>query len=87
MRLILTKVFASMGKISFFETIGDDVVPYAILSHTWDGEEVTYQDVKDPTKGYECKRGYAKLREFLLKSSTFGFSYAWIDTCCIGMSI
>ncbi|KAF2105631.1 hypothetical protein BDV96DRAFT_457613, partial [Lophiotrema nucula] len=59
---------------------------HAILSHTWGDEEVTYQDVRDPAGGYYARQGYAKLRNFLSKSLTLGFSYAWIDTGCVDKS-
>jgi hypothetical protein len=38
---------------------GDDIPPYAILSHTWGEEEVSFQDWSK--EGYQEKRGYAKM--------------------------
>jgi hypothetical protein len=30
------------------EMLGSKMPPYAILSHTWEGEEVTFQQLQDP---------------------------------------
>jgi hypothetical protein len=52
MRLLNT---TSLGLFEFF---GDQVPPYAILSHTWEDEEVSFQYIQEPA----CKelRGFAK---------------------------
>ena len=54
---------------------------YAILSHTWGEEEVTFQDMvrgSDPTKS-----GWSKIRVCCRQASKDGWRYVWIDTCCI----
>lgn len=38
----------------------DEVPPYAILSHTWEAEEVGFQDLADPDK--KTLQGFAKIR-------------------------
>ncbi|RDW59097.1 hypothetical protein BP5796_12021 [Coleophoma crateriformis] len=43
--------------LQFEEFYGDRIPKYAILSHTWDEEEVTFQDWKD-LKAASRKRGY-----------------------------
>ena len=56
--------------------------PYAILSHTWDGAEPSFQDVQNDRKaGKEPE--YAKLIEGCRAAARHGYSYFWIDTCCI----
>lgn len=57
------------------------VPPYAILSHTWGDEEVSFQDMQ---KG-ECKhlQGYKKIEGCCALARFDGYDYAWIDTCCI----
>ncbi|GJC85165.1 vegetative incompatibility protein HET-E-1 [Colletotrichum liriopes] len=59
-----------------------DVPPYAILSHTWDDEEVTFQDVQSSGTAKQM-RGYAKLEESCSLASGEGFEYIWVDSCCI----
>lgn len=56
-------------------------VKYAILSHTWGEEEVTFQDIRgaDPT----WKKGYRKIQLTCQQALKDGLQYAWVDTCCI----
>ena len=58
-----------------------NVPPYAILSHTWEEEEVTLQDMQGvhPTS----KKGYDKVKRCCAYARADGFEYVWIDTCCI----
>ena len=40
-----------------------DVRDYAILSHTWGKDEVTFEDIENQEPSARCKKGYAKLLE------------------------
>ncbi|OHW94873.1 vegetative incompatibility protein het-e-1 [Colletotrichum incanum] len=62
--------------------VATDVPPYAILSHTWDDEEATFQDVQSSGIAKQM-RGYAKLEESCSLASGEGFEYIWVDSCCI----
>jgi hypothetical protein len=55
---------------------------YAILSHTWDEEEVSYQDMQDISKASQ-KLGFLKIQKTCGLALAAGLAYAWIDTCCI----
>jgi hypothetical protein len=55
--------------------------PYAILSHTWESEEVTFDDVKNGTA--ETKSGYIKILFCADQAQRDGLQYFWVDTCCI----
>ena len=55
--------------------------PYAILSHTWEDEEVTYEEYV--SGDYKHKKGYEKLRMTCVLAAEEGLTYAWADTCCI----
>ena len=57
---------------------------YAILSHTWDEEEVTYQDLQ--SRIAEHRKGYQKIVFTCQQALEDGIPYAWIDTCCINKS-
>jgi hypothetical protein len=64
----------------------DKVPPYAILSHTWGGEddEVTFKDLVNGTA--ENKRGFQKLRFCGSQAKDDDLQYFWVDTCCINKS-
>jgi hypothetical protein len=54
---------------------------YAILSHTWGDDEVTFQYVQN---GRAVDRaGYAKIACPCQQAPEGGLRYVWIDTCCI----
>lgn len=55
---------------------------YAILSHTWGPEEVTFADFHDEMTRYN-KAGMAKIKLTCKQARTEGIKYAWVDTCCI----
>lgn len=75
MRLINTTTYEIQG---FY---GDDIPNYAILSHTWDKVELTYQDLQH--SGYDVHQGFDKVRGCCLKARTLELEWAWIDKCCI----
>lgn len=56
---------------------------YAILSHTWTGEEVTYQEFINPTAETAAKEGYLKIAQACRLARADQLDYIWIDTCCI----
>lgn len=59
--------------------------PYWILSHTWGGEEVTFQDMQDLALA-KRKRGFGKIQATCRLALQHGISHVWIDTCCIDKS-
>lgn len=68
------------------EVEGDssDVVrpAYAILSHRWRSDELTFQDMRNHTDR-ESKAGWLKLNLCCTQARDDGIGYAWVDTCCI----
>ncbi|TFK82484.1 HET-domain-containing protein [Polyporus arcularius HHB13444] len=62
---------------------------YAILSHVWDKEEQSYQDVRRIQES--CAKHGTNPREFVCEkirrccelAERHGFAWVWIDTCCI----
>lgn len=88
MRLLETRKLELMD-------IRDDAVPlYAILSHTWGSEEITLQELRhmkgrmpqtlDKRKrAIADKEGFAKVKDAAALASKRGYSFIWIDTCCI----
>lgn len=57
--------------------------PYAILSHTWTDEEVTFKEYRKDHENIKHRTGYAKIADFCRISRQRGFRWAWVDTCCI----
>ncbi|KAI0114015.1 heterokaryon incompatibility protein-domain-containing protein [Nemania sp. FL0031] len=69
-----------VDSLAICEFTEDHVPPYAILSHKWGEEEVTFKDmIKGIAKGL---KGYQKISECCKLAALDGFEY-WIDTCCI----
>ncbi|KAE9362978.1 HET-domain-containing protein [Stipitochalara longipes BDJ] len=68
------------------EFFGSQVPPYAILSHTWGKEEVTFQDITSSAHPPTYKAGFAKIEGCCTKAAQDGYEYVWIDTCCIDKS-
>lgn len=58
-----------------------EVPPYAILSHTWGEEEVSFQNISSPR--CELYKGYGKILQACNVAAEHGLEYVWIDTCCI----
>ncbi|KAM7213651.1 hypothetical protein V8F06_010972 [Rhypophila decipiens] len=61
---------------------------YCILSHTWelDDEEVSFHDLQTYHKGDETitkRGGFEKIRQTARIAKERGYSYIWVDTCCI----
>jgi hypothetical protein len=79
MRLINTKT------LRLEEYFGDDIPKYAILSHTWGKDEITFQEFQDvqQEEKHGMKNGYLKILGTCTKALEYGLDYAWVDTCCI----
>ncbi|KAI0378113.1 HET-domain-containing protein [Hypomontagnella monticulosa] len=56
---------------------------YAILSHVWGSEEISFKDFEGNQAGLRSRRGWGKIVRFCDTARKHGLSHAWIDTCCI----
>ena len=67
--------------IKLHEFQGARIPDYAILSHTWDKDEVSYEVISKP----EARElaGYKKIKGCCDLAARQGWEYVWIDTCCI----
>ena len=54
---------------------------YAILSHRWGDQEVTYKEMRKGTA--RPGPGLEKIKDFCRMACQRGWRWAWIDTCCI----
>ena len=55
---------------------------YAILSHTWGDDEVSYQDFQNLELA-QTRDGFDKINYLCWQARAHGLQYAWVDTCCI----
>ncbi|KAE8443025.1 hypothetical protein EG329_002419 [Mollisiaceae sp. DMI_Dod_QoI] len=79
MWLINTSSFA-------LEFVSDaEVCEYAILSHTWGQDEISFKDMADVGLA-RTKPGFQKLEKTCELARSRGLQYAWVDTCCIDKS-
>jgi hypothetical protein len=68
--------------LELHEFIGADVPPYAILSHTWGKEEVSYRDWQD-LGAISSKAGFAKIQGACEQAKKDSLLWLWVDTNCI----
>lgn len=80
-------------KLEEFHDIEDR--KYAILSHTWEDEEISFQEIRGDLGHYNAladrkglsadqlraKKGYRKILSCCRRARHDGYEYAWIDTC------
>ncbi|KAE9368292.1 HET-domain-containing protein [Stipitochalara longipes BDJ] len=69
--------------LKLHEFVGSQIPPYAILSHTWGEEEVSFQDLQSNVSEIREKKGFNKIKQCCRIAAEDGFEYAWVDTCCI----
>jgi hypothetical protein len=87
--LSLTYTMRFLNTLSFeLEEFHNTSPPqYAILSHTWGSEEVSYQEMVrfSPTANgvRRSTEGFRKIELSCQRALRDGLRYIWIDTCCI----
>ncbi|VUC36749.1 unnamed protein product [Clonostachys rosea] len=73
------------GDVILTKDITDGRIPqYAILSHTWGDDEVTYKSILDSTGKW--KAAFAKIKFCGTRAERDGLKYFWVDSCCIDKS-
>ncbi|KAK0622375.1 heterokaryon incompatibility protein-domain-containing protein [Immersiella caudata] len=74
------------------EFYGTDKPRYAILSHTWGKEEISFPDMlairaaADTRHPLRRKRGFHKIINTCEQARRDGYRHVWVDTCCIDKS-
>ena len=77
------------AELHFFSSPANVPGGYAILSHTWMGEEQSFQDIQ--AIGTRCAASgeiprdfvSAKIRNCCITAHAYGHHWVWIDSCCI----
>lgn len=67
-------------ELKYFQTADPEKAPYAILSHTWEDDEVSFRDMQTRTVA-EKKKGFDKILNCCQQARRDGYAYAWVDTC------
>ncbi|KAI6080656.1 HET-domain-containing protein [Hypoxylon rubiginosum] len=97
MRFLKAIVAKETGILEVIEKNANQIPQYAILSHTWEKDEVKFEDIesgraKDVTQNaLEAKietspfeaRSLSKLKYACIQAAKDGYEYIWIDSCCI----
>lgn len=83
-RPFLAMRLLNSSTIQLEEFSADGIPAYAILSHTWQEEEVLFMDMERGRA--EGMAGYQKLQNSCAQTAADGHHYVWIDTCCIDKS-
>ncbi|KAJ4366808.1 hypothetical protein N0V83_007333 [Neocucurbitaria cava] len=64
--------------------LGKEKPQYAILSHTWEDDEVLFEDLKSTSEiNWRAKKGFFKIKFACEQALKDGYDFIWIDTCCI----
>ncbi|KAI4164786.1 MAG: hypothetical protein LQ342_001761 [Letrouitia transgressa] len=72
-------------KLKLYEFIGNRIPPYAILSHTWGAHEISFSEFQKLSLNSPNLHG-TKVACCCQIAASHGYSYVWIDTCCIDKS-
>ncbi|KAI0697417.1 heterokaryon incompatibility protein-domain-containing protein [Cerioporus squamosus] len=86
----------STGELKHFNSPCDVKSGYAILSHVWQEQEMSFQELRalssdlaagsPQTDDTPRSRASAKIRECCKLAELHGYEWLWIDTCCIDRS-
>ncbi|KAI1759688.1 HET-domain-containing protein [Hypoxylon sp. FL1150] len=97
MRFLKAKLAKEEGILQVVERNANQIPPYAILSHTWEEDEVKFEDIesgrandvsretleaKAKSSPFEAK-SLLKLKNACAQAADDGYEYIWVDTCCI----
>ncbi|OTA53183.1 HET-domain-containing protein [Hypoxylon sp. EC38] len=89
MKLLQTQTAKETGILRLVEKRVNELPPYAILSHTWEDDEITFEDIENgrandaSMKTPAALASLSKLRGACIQAAADGFEYIWIDSCCI----
>ncbi|KAI1770026.1 HET-domain-containing protein [Hypoxylon cercidicola] len=77
----------NVNTLELEEFFGTKTPPYAILSHAWGEEEVTFQDWgRRGDNAIRSKKGFSKIVGACRRARADHLSYLWCDTNCIDKS-
>ncbi|KAI1407949.1 HET-domain-containing protein [Hypoxylon sp. FL1857] len=89
MRFLETELAKATGTLRLVEKRVNELPTYAILSHTWEDDEITFEDIENGKANDASMKSPAaivslsKLRGACCQAAADGYEYIWIDSCCI----
>ncbi|OTB11211.1 hypothetical protein K445DRAFT_68687, partial [Daldinia sp. EC12] len=89
MRLLEARIAKETGVLKLVEKRPNELLRYAILSHTWEDDEITFNDIENGEATYASAKttaAHASLSKLLgacTQAANDGYEYIWIDSCCI----
>ncbi|KAI0846299.1 HET-domain-containing protein [Daldinia vernicosa] len=89
MRLLEARTAKESGILKLVEKRANELFRYAILSHTWEDDEITFNDIENDKTTYASAKtaaAHASLSKILgacSQAAADGYEYIWIDSCCI----
>ncbi|KAI1398157.1 HET-domain-containing protein [Hypoxylon fuscum] len=91
MRFLHTLIAKDTVILKLVDKRVDEVPPlrYAILSHTWEDDEIIFDDIESgrandaSSKTPAALASLSKLRGACKQAAEDGYEYIWIDSCCI----
>ena len=72
------------GTLQLEEFADDEVPRYAILSHRWQKDEYSFEDMRSDNG--RQKTGWSKIDSCCRLASENSINHLWVDTCCIDKS-
>jgi hypothetical protein len=82
-RLLSSMRLINAKSLQLSEFFGDDIPPYAILSHRWGEGEVDFQMFSASLHNAAKLHGYNKIYHCAEQTSRDKLGWCWVDTCCI----
>ncbi|KAF3059577.1 Vegetative incompatibility protein HET-E-1 [Daldinia childiae] len=89
MRFLEARTAKETGILNLVEKRPNELFKYAILSHTWENDEITFNDIENDKATYTSAKtaaAHASLSKILGacgQAAADGYEYIWIDSCCI----
>ncbi|KAI0890982.1 HET-domain-containing protein [Annulohypoxylon nitens] len=89
MRFLDTYTAKVTGKLKLVEKKANELPEYAILSHTWEENEIIFDDIENgkanntDDKNTATLASLSKIRGACIQAADSGYQYIWIDSCCI----
>ncbi|KAI0379481.1 HET-domain-containing protein [Hypomontagnella monticulosa] len=89
MRFLETRIAKEKEILRLVEKRPNEVPKYAILSHTWEADEITFDDIESgkandgSTKTPAARASLYKLLGACVQAAVDEYDYIWIDSCCI----
>lgn len=74
---------SDISQLKGSESQSRNIPEYAILSHVWGSDEVSFQDMISDRVLAMKKTAWEKIQESCKQAQRDGYKYIWIDTCCI----